>query len=92
MQAMECHLPCVTYEGKFMRGRLGSGVLKRLGLTECIAHTTEAYVNLAVRIAKNPAYRTEIRDRIRQAEGSLYADSSAVQALADHLLDSRISA
>jgi protein O-GlcNAc transferase len=89
MQAMECHLPCVTYEGKFMRGRLGSGILKRLELSDCIASTTEAYVDLAVRLAQNPHYRAAIRAKIRCAEPRLYADTSAVEALVRHLIEDR---
>jgi predicted O-linked N-acetylglucosamine transferase (SPINDLY family) len=37
MQAVDCGLPIVTREGRFMRGRLASGILKRIGLHELIA-------------------------------------------------------
>jgi predicted O-linked N-acetylglucosamine transferase (SPINDLY family) len=86
MQAVECHLPCVTYEGRFMRGRLGSGIQRRLGLPELIAGDTERYIALAVELAENTAYRTQIRDRIRCAEPAVYRDLRAVDALAGLLL------
>lgn len=89
MQAMECHLPCVTYDGKFMRGRLGSGILKRLDLSECVAPTTEAYVDLAVRLAQNPRYREEIREKIRRSESRLYMDTGALDALVRQLVEHR---
>jgi protein O-GlcNAc transferase len=89
IQAMECHLPCVTYEGKFMRGRLGSGILRRLDLSECVVPTTEAYVDLAVRLAQTPLYRAEIRGKIRRTESRLYRDATAVDALARQLVENR---
>ena len=48
MQAVECGLPIVTGEGRFMRGRLASGILRRMDMAELIADTEETYVNLAV--------------------------------------------
>jgi predicted O-linked N-acetylglucosamine transferase (SPINDLY family) len=87
MQAIECHLPCVTYEGRFMRGRLGSGILRRLGLTELVAVEKEQYVDLAVKLAANAEYRTQIREAIRRAEATVYGDMDAVAALAGVLLE-----
>jgi predicted O-linked N-acetylglucosamine transferase (SPINDLY family) len=89
MQAMECHLPCVTHEGRFMRGRFGSAVLKRLGMARCVAHDTRGYVELAVALAGDARHRAQIRDEIRRAEPRLYADASAIEALSNLLLDSR---
>ena len=39
-------LPIVTREGSFLRGRLASGILKRMGLAELVAATEEEYVTL----------------------------------------------
>lgn len=88
MQAMQCHLPCITFEGRFMRGRFGSGILRRLGagLTEWIAHDARQYVDLAVRLGGDDACRARVRAAIRHAESRLYADSSAVTALSEYLL------
>ena len=87
MQAIECHLPCVTYEGRFMRGRLGSGILRRLELTELVAVEKERYIDLAVKLAENAPYRSGIREAIRSAKSAAYADMEAVGALTDVLLD-----
>ena len=48
IQAIECGLPVVSREGEFMRGRLGSGILRRMGMDSLVATTDEAYVELAV--------------------------------------------
>ena len=88
IQAIECHLPCITYEGRFLRGRLGSGILKRLAIPELIAHSSREYIDLAVRLGGDPGYRAKMRSAIRSAEPRLYADLSAVDALSNCLLGS----
>ena len=86
IQAVECNLPCVSYDGRFMRGRLGSGILRRLELPECIAIDTTQYVDIAVHLAQDARYRAEIRAKMLANESRLYRDVSAVDALAEHLL------
>jgi predicted O-linked N-acetylglucosamine transferase (SPINDLY family) len=87
MQAIECHLPCVTYEGRFMRGRLGSGILRRLGMTELVADDKDQYIDLAVKLAADAGYRAAIREKIRKAERVAYADTAAIDALTAVLLE-----
>jgi predicted O-linked N-acetylglucosamine transferase (SPINDLY family) len=89
MQAVESHLPCVAYEGRFMRGRLGSGIVRRLGLPELIAATKAQYVDIAVKLGESADYRAHLRERIRSSEHSLYADMTAIDALSAALLQSR---
>ncbi len=57
VQAIECGLPLVTREGRFLRGRLASGVLRRMELTELIAETKAEYVNLVVRLVTDREYQ-----------------------------------
>jgi len=86
MQAVQVHLPAVTLEGRFMRGRLGSGILRRLGLPELIAATKTQYVDIAVTLADDVAYRTRMRHRLLLAEKRAYGDLSAIEALSRVLL------
>jgi len=86
IQAVECGLPVVTREGRFMRGRLASGILRRMGVTELIVDTDEAYVDLAVRLARDAEYRHDIRLRIASARSILFDDITPVRALEDFLL------
>jgi len=81
MQAVECALPMVTREGRFMRGRLASGILKQMGLSELIAHTEEDYVALAVKLVQDAEYREQIRERIAASRHVLYADIAPIRAL-----------
>jgi len=85
MHAVEARLPCVAYDGRFMRGRLGSGILRRLELEELIAADRSAYIDIAVRLAGDPRSRAQISERLRAAAALAYEDSSAVEAL-EHVL------
>ena len=86
LQAVECGLPIVTQEGRFLRGRLASGILKRMGLAELIAGSEEDYVALAVRLARDAEYRTHIRGRIEASRRVLFEDMAPIRALEDFLL------
>jgi predicted O-linked N-acetylglucosamine transferase (SPINDLY family) len=86
LQAVEMSLPCVSYEGQHLRGRLGSGVLRQLGLTELIATDGASYVEIAVRLASDRHYRRDVARRMQAAGPRAYADRSAVEALEHSLL------
>jgi len=86
MQAVECGLPIVTKEGRFMRGRLASGILRRMGLSELIAHPEEEYIALAIRLALDGDYRQQIRERIKEYRHTLYGDLAPIRAFEQFLL------
>ena len=81
MQAIECGLPVVTREGRFLRGRLASGILKRMDLAELVAGSDEAYVDLAERIVRQPEYAKDLRLRIAAKRDLLFADEAPIRAL-----------
>jgi predicted O-linked N-acetylglucosamine transferase (SPINDLY family) len=80
-QAIECGLPIVTREGRFMRGRLASGILKKIGLQELIAQDGADFVNLVVKIANDQEYKNFIRDKIEKNRYFLYGDLEPIRAL-----------
>ncbi len=84
-QAVECSLPIVTREGRFMRGRLAGGVLNRIGLQELVVPTEGAYVDLAVRLAKDAEYRQYVRTRMQEAKSVLYDDPAPIRAMESFL-------
>ena len=81
MQAVQCGTPIVTREGAFMRGRLASGILKRMGLSELVTDTNEAYVELAVRLGTDIDYRNDVRRRIVETRDVLFEDAEPIRAL-----------
>jgi len=86
MQAVEVSLPCVSHEGLQLRGRLGSGILRQLGLPELVATDGGSYVEIAVRLASDRPYRRDIAAKMQLAAPRAYADRSAVEALERALL------
>ena len=81
LRAVESGLPIVTREGRFMRGRLASGILRRMGLQSLVAPTEEAYVDLAVSLAQDRARRASIVAAMEAARARLYEDIEAVRGL-----------
>ena len=85
MQAVECGLPVVGYEGRFMRGRFASGILRRMGLPELVTTTEEQYVELVAKLASDVAYLQRVRGRVAEAGPRLFGDLSPLPALQEFL-------
>lgn len=86
IQALECDLPIVTREGRFMRGRLGSGILRHIGLQELIADSDSGYVDLVVKLAQDPSYRNSVRQRIASSRETLFNNRASVAAWEEFLI------
>lgn len=87
MQAVQCCLPIVTREGRFMRGRLASAILKRMGMPELVAPSEEGYVRLAVRLGKDAQYRQAVRREMAEKQSVLFDDLEPIRALETFLHD-----
>ncbi|HEX9395651.1 MAG TPA: tetratricopeptide repeat protein [Burkholderiales bacterium] len=85
VQAIQRGLPVVTREGRFLRGRLASGPLKRLGLPELVAASEEDYIALAVRLARDGTYSEHIEQAMHEGSHRLFGDLAPVRALEDFL-------
>jgi predicted O-linked N-acetylglucosamine transferase (SPINDLY family) len=85
MQAIEAGLPIVTVDGRYMRGRLASGILKRLGMPDTVTESADQYVERAVTFAQNGALRDRLRARIEADRGRLVCDLAPIRALESFL-------
>ncbi|MGH8618648.1 MAG: tetratricopeptide repeat protein [Burkholderiales bacterium] len=85
--AVQCALPIVTCEGAFMRGRLASGILRRMGLGDLVADSVDDYVARAVKLGADASERSAQRKRIADARSMLYEDRESIQALERFLLE-----
>jgi len=85
LQAIQCGLPVVTLEGRFLRGRLASGILRHMGVDELVAASAEQYVGLAVRAALDPAFRESARRRVAAQRHLLFEDLAPIRALEEFL-------
>jgi len=87
LQAVQCGLPVVTREGRFLRGRLASGILKRIGLQELIAASEQEYVDLVEKIVRDAGWRERIVARIEANRAALFEDRAPIRALEQFLAD-----
>jgi protein O-GlcNAc transferase len=86
MHALECDLPVVTVRGRSLRGRLGSGILERLSLTELIADRPDTYVDIVAALVEDGSALARVRDRIRAELPKAYRDPAAIDELQSFLL------
>jgi protein O-GlcNAc transferase len=87
LQAVEAGLPVLAREDTFMRGRLASGIMRRMELPELVATTDEAFIETAVELAGNASRRGELRVEIANRREILFHDTEAVRALERCLID-----
>ena len=87
LQAIECDLPVLAFEGEFMRGRLASAIMRRIGLPELVATTKEDFVRKAIELAGDAGRRERLRAEIVERRKILFHDVAPVRALERHLTD-----
>jgi predicted O-linked N-acetylglucosamine transferase (SPINDLY family) len=85
MQALECSLPIVAHEGRFMRGRFASGILRQMGMEDWIAHDDAGFAERAALLATDAARRRDASERMSAARDALFEDAAPVRALEDFL-------
>ena len=71
----------VTWPGQFMRGRHTAAILRRIGCEATIARSLDDYVSIAVRLARDPTWRAEVRGMIATGKHLAFDDASYVDAL-----------
>lgn len=81
LQAIEAGLPVLAREGEFMRGRLASGIMRRLGMTELVAKTDEEFIEKSVALAGDASLRRHFKEEIAARRPILFHDVETVRAL-----------
>jgi len=79
--------PNVTLPGKFLRGRGVLAHYRHMGFMDCVADTPESYVEIAVRLGTDTAFRSRISDLIRERSPVLFDDTRVVDDLARFLIE-----
>jgi predicted O-linked N-acetylglucosamine transferase (SPINDLY family) len=85
MESLAQALPIVTLPGATMRACHSTGVLRMLGVTDTIATSLDDYVTLAVRLARDPAWRAQVHDRMRANRDRAWQDRRSIAGLASFL-------
>ena len=83
MQAIGCGLPVVTREGRFMRTRHASAILRTLGIEELITKTETEYIDLVEKIVLDREFLRNIKYKIKDKEDFLYRNTNTIRALED---------
>jgi predicted O-linked N-acetylglucosamine transferase (SPINDLY family) len=65
-EALWMGVPVVTLEGRMHAGRVGASLLTAVGKPELIARTTDEYVALAARLARDPGRLASLRFSLRE--------------------------
>jgi protein O-GlcNAc transferase len=81
LEALALGLPVVTCPGRYLRGRHGYAFLMRMGLTDTLAPTQTAFVEIAVRLGLDAQWRRDVVERLASRVDSLYEDREPVIAL-----------
>lgn len=78
-------LPIVTWPGPFMRGRVTDACYRQMGYTGLVADSLDSYVELALRLGGDRAWRARVRHEVEERAGVLYDDAGVVTELEEFL-------
>jgi protein O-GlcNAc transferase len=84
-EAFAMGLPIVTWPGPFMRGRVTEGCYRQMGFTELVADSLDSYVEMALRLANDGAWRQRMKNEIATRSPALFEDARVVTELEDFL-------
>ncbi|MDH5288066.1 MAG: tetratricopeptide repeat protein [Betaproteobacteria bacterium] len=65
LEPLEAGVPVVTLLGKRHGERTAYSILANLGVTQTVAHSGRDYIEIAARLADDPAFMREVREAIR---------------------------
>jgi predicted O-linked N-acetylglucosamine transferase (SPINDLY family) len=78
LEAFAVGSPVVTLPSAFLRGRITYALYRQVGVTQCVATDAEHYVQLALRLANDPAWRREVSEAIVGAHDRLFENAAVV--------------
>lgn len=85
LEAFAMGAPIVTWPGRFMRARHTAGFYRLTGLDALVAQDFDHYVELALRVANDPAERARLSAGIVETSSGLFDNASSVAAIEDFL-------
>ncbi len=78
LEAFSAGTPVVTLPGRFMRSRHTAAFYRKMGIQECVAADTDDYVDKALRLGTDPAWRAEIREKIRHRSPLIWEEAAVI--------------
>ena len=87
LEAIACNLPIVTLPTQFMRGRHSYAMLRIMDIPETIAHSESEYIDIAVKLGLDQAWRAAIVEKVKNNSDRLYSDQICISALEQFFLE-----
>lgn len=81
LDALGMGLPIVTLTGPFMRSRQSTAYLTQIGLTQLIARDEPTFVDIAVRLGTDRAFREEMSREITARQNALFDCTDCISGL-----------
>ncbi len=85
-EAIAMGLPVVTLPGDLMRQRHSFAMLTMMGCTETVAASEDDYIEIAVRLGREPDWRDAVRARMGERCDRIYDDETPIRALESFFL------
>ncbi len=85
LESLTHGLPVVTTPGALMRARHSAAILRMMGVTETIGETVDDYVRIAVRLAKDDAFRLHVREKMSLNKHRVFRDTVCIAGLEEFL-------
>lgn len=79
-------IPIVCLQAEYMRGRVTAGTLEYLGLQKYIASDVSSYIDLAIRLLREPKYYHQYHQDILNKVDCLYENQHGIKELETVLL------
>lgn len=79
LEAFALGVPVITLPGRLQRERHTYGMYRAMGFMELVAQSTDEYVELALRVAGDAAYRANCSERIAESCGVLFENRDFVR-------------
>ena len=85
IEAFSLGVPIVTWPGGFARGRITYACYQQMGIKDLIAGDAGEYVDLAIRLAGDRAFREKMCERILGQVSKLFENAKMIRELEDFL-------
>lgn len=89
-EAFDFGIPVVTYPSDILSGRFTYGLYKKMGFNDCIVHSINEYIDLAVRIVENKLLRNMIVRKIESNRYKIFQELESVHEYSN-IIDKLIS-
>jgi predicted O-linked N-acetylglucosamine transferase (SPINDLY family) len=71
----------VAWPGRFMRGRHTAAILQKIGCEATIAGSLDEYVEIAARLCRDGAWRSQVRESVASRKHRAYRDQGCLRVL-----------